>query len=693
MEKLISELLKWVKPLLPDWAQTLPLPIWITGAVLVGLAVFFLGRFLIPGFMHLRRLRDIQNRINRFATKDYIVEFKHVFEKDKRLAALWKEYQDSLHRQYEVRDGQRVLKAVRATVSAEMFFNSQSVIDRRLGTEFFKHLPGIFTGIGIIGTFFGIIPGLEGFSENGLGTFSDQQAASTVDAATQTTKLLGALRPLMDAVWHAFSVSAVAITIAMVVTLIEKWLVTALYKRTEQIALAIDTHFQTGAGEEYMVRLVQASEDSASQSKILKDALVKELGGLLRELTDRQIEAGRTQQAALGQVITQGIQQSLKEPLENIASTVKLASGDQSATTARLLQDVMASFSQRLNDLFGGQITGINELNQQTSRVMQDAVGTLQALVANIEASSQRSADAMAQRMAEAVEKLESRQAAMAAQSAAFVDQMRQLLASSQSETNQKLQASLEAMGTQVAQLLANLSETQRQTFEAGHQREQAMMDRTGVAVGVMSEAVDAVVKELGAATKQMTQSVDRLSQTTGKSVDQMLTGAELLATASRDFAAAGDRVAGVMGQVANVSSKLSETSGALISGSATLQQLLGDYRSQRDAVQQLVNELRATVETARKEASLTGDVLARIEASAARLADAQRQADDYLDGVSQVLGEAHTAFATEVTRTLERANTEFHAKLASAVQMLSATVGELDTTLTTMGSLIPTER
>ncbi|MGB7421313.1 MAG: tellurium resistance protein TerC [Comamonas sp.] len=687
-----------MKTLLSDWALTLPASIRITGAILVVLFVVFLVWFLLPGVLHWFRLRAIQNRIQRFVTKDYIVEFKHVFEKDKRLAALWKEYQDSLHRQYEVRDGQRVLKAVRATVSAEMFFNPQSVVDRRLGTEFFKHLPGIFTGIGIIGTFLGIIPGLQEFSDKFPKTPVDTSSqvadvAEQTKATEQTKDLFDGLQPLMVAVWHAFVVSAAAIIMAMVVTFIEKLLVAALYKRTEQIALAIDTHFQTGAGEEYMARLVQASEDSASQSKILKDALVKELGGLLRELTDRQIEAGKNQQAALGQVITQGIQQSLKEPLENIASTVKLASGDQSATTARLLQDVMASFSQRLNDLFAGQITGINELNQQTSKAMQEAVGTLQALVANIEASGQRSADAMAQRMAEAVEKLESRQAAMAAQSAAFVDQMRQLLASSQSETNQKLQASLEAMGTQVTGLLANLSETQRQTFEAGHQREQAMMDRTGVAVGAMSEAVDAVVKELGAATKQMTQSVDRLSQTTGKSVDQMLTGAELLANASRDFAAAGDRVTGVMSQVANVSSKLSETSGALISGSATLQQLLGDYRSQRDAVQQLVNELRTTVEAARKEASLTGDVLARIEASAARLADAQRQADAYLDGVSQVLGEAHTAFATEVTRTLDRANTEFHAKLASAVQMLSATVGELETTLTTMGSLIPTER
>jgi hypothetical protein len=41
-----------------------------------------------------------------------------------------------------------------------------------------------------------------------------------------------------------------------------------------------------------------------------------------------------------------------------------------------MLQDVMASFSQRLNDLFGGQISGLNELNQQTARSIQEAVGT-----------------------------------------------------------------------------------------------------------------------------------------------------------------------------------------------------------------------------------------------------------------------------------------------------------------------------
>jgi len=664
-----------------------PTPVLVTSAVLAALVIVFIGVFLVPAASHWFRLRNVQKRIAKFETTNYPSQFKAVFASDRRLAHLWKEYDESLHRQREEREGQMVVQAVRATVPAELYFNHQVVVDSRLRTEFFKHVPGIFTGIGIIGTFSGLIEGLRAFqvSEN----------AATVRSS---------LESLMHSVGEAFLVSASAIAAAMVVTFVEKLLLASLYRRTEEIAHAIDACFEAGAGEEYLSRLVKASEESASQSKILKDALVKELGELLRELTGAQIAAGREQQTlaaeaarqnnvALGNAIAESIQQGLKGPLEEIAATVKSASGDQSESAVRMLQDVMASFSQRLNDLFGGQISGLNELNQQTARSIQEAVGTLHTLVANIEASSQRSTDTMAQRMAEAIEKMESRQEAINAQSAAFVEQIRELVATSQSETSQKLQTTLETLGTQVSEMLATLSGAQKEVFENNRARESAMAERATGAVATMSESVDSVVRELGAATTQMAQSVAALTQATTSSVDRMNAGAEVLGTASRNFAAAGERVSGVMGQAASVSAKLAETSGSLTSGAGAIQELLRDYRAHRDAISQLVTELRATVDAARKEATLTGDILSRIESSASRLGAAQVQADEYLAGVSRVLGEAHTSFATEVKRTLDKANTEFHTKLTSAVGLLSSAVGELELTLASMGTLAPVRK
>ena len=652
----------------------------VVGSCLVILVIAFILVFLIPGIFHWFRLQRMQRRMAKFASQNYAFEFKKVFESDKRLTHLWKEYQDSLHFQHEDRDGQSVVTAVRATLPAEIFFNSQFVVDSRLRSEFFKHLPGIFTGIGIIGTFSGLIEGLRQFqvSEN----------AATVRSSLET---------LMHLFGEAFLISAADITAAMVVTLLEKLLLASLYRRTEEIAHEIDARFDSGAGEEYLSRLVKSSEDSASQSKILKDALVKDLGELLRELTSAQIASSKEQQAilidrltdasrqdseALGTTIAESIQESLRGPLQEIAETVKSASGDQSATAARMLQDVMTSFSQRLSDLFGGQISGLSDLNQQTARSIQDAVGTLKALVENIEDSSRRSTDTMAERMAQAIEKMEARQDAMNAQSAAFVEQLRQTAVTSQSETSLKLQATLETLGAQVTSMLETLSESQTQVFESNRLRENAMAERAQNAVEGMSESVEGAINEMRAASTRMAQSVETLTQVTSTSIARMEAGAELLATSSKNFAAAGERVTGVMAHAADVSAKLSDSSSALNAGASAIQELLRDYRAQREAVASLLIELRTTVDIARKEATLTSDILNRIEGSASRLATAQKQADEYLDGVNRVLGTAHEAFATEVTRTLDKANIEFHTKLSMAVSMLSVSIGELELTL-----------
>lgn len=666
--------------------------LWVTGGLLALLVLGFILLFLAPGVIHWLRLRRILANVLAFKAGTQPSEFKKLFSEDERLAHLWGEYQDSLHSQREEYDGQMQIVAVRSTIPAEACFNSQYVVDSRLRTEFFKHLPGIFTGLGIIGTFTGLIEGLRRFKVS--------EDAGIVRVS---------LESLMHAVGQAFLISAAAITAAMAVTFIEKFVLAALYRSTEEIAHAIDAQFDAGAGEEYLSRIVKASEESASQSKILKDALVKELGGILRELTasqlangeklnlqlvqriedatDKQVAAAREDNKALGEVIAGSIEKSLKGPLEDIASTVKTATGDQSASAVQMLNDVMVSFSQRLNDLFGGQITGINELNKQTAQSMQDAVKSLNTLVGKLEENGKRTTDDMAAQMAASMTAMEERQSNINTQTQAFVDQISKLVESSQAETQQKLQATLETIGGQMTAILGTLGESQTQIFESNRVREAAMADRATGMVSEMSNSVEAAVKEMSAASQAMAQSVSTLSTATSSSVDKMNIGADRLSTAAIDFASAGDRVTGVMGQAATVSAKLAEVSGSLTSSSGAVQEALSDYRVQRDAVSELLTNVRATIELARKEASLTADVLQRIEASTAKLSDAHKSADDYLDGVNQVLASSSEAFRESVVSTLSKVNHDFHTKLSSAVGLLSTAVQELEVTL---GSLAP---
>ncbi|MCW2486529.1 anti-phage defense ZorAB system ZorA [Candidatus Symbiopectobacterium sp. NZEC127] len=636
--------------------------------------------FFLRGVWYWVHLGSVLKKLRTVNAKASLDTIQDIFP-SKRLRHLWKQYRETLHAQHEDQDGQRHVSAIRSTIPAETFFNNQCVVDSYLGVEFFKHLPGIFTGLGIIGTFGGIIEGLGQF-----------QVSEDAVAVRQS------LESLMHSVGHAFLISGCAIALAMIFTILEKFLVASLYRKTEDISNTIDSHFEAGAGEEYLSRLVDASEASASQAKILKDALVSDLKNVLRELTQSQIEAGkalhdqqlmaaRESNQSLGGVISTSIEKSLKAPLDEIAASVKSASGDQSKAAIDMLNDVMVHFSQRLNDLFGGQINGINELNKQTAQSMQDAVTSLNILLGKLEDSGKRATDEMAAKMASSIQAMEERQASINAQTQEFVDQIRRLVESSQSQTQQKLQGTLETIGQQMTTILRTLGESQAQVFAENRAREQAVSDRASSAVSQMSGSVEAAIQEISAATQAMTQSVAALSSATASSVDKMNAGAERLGTAASSFATAGERVTEVITQATTISDKLTEASGSLSAGSISLQEALRDYRAQREALAGLMKEVREMVDLARKEASITADALQRIEISTTKLGTAQKAADEYLDGVNQVLEQSSVSFREAVLSTLSKVNYDFHEKLGSAVGLLSTAVQELESSLGTIAA------
>ena len=144
--------------------RSLPLPLIVTSSWLVIIATAFGSWFLVPAvrlWLILRAaLLELRNRKEADQS-----ELLHIFSRDARLKHLWSEFSETLHRQAEFRDGMAVTTATRSTQPAETYFNSQFVVDGRIRTEFFKHVPGIFTGIGIIGTFSGLIGGLREFQK------------------------------------------------------------------------------------------------------------------------------------------------------------------------------------------------------------------------------------------------------------------------------------------------------------------------------------------------------------------------------------------------------------------------------------------------------------------------------------------------------------------------------------------------
>ena len=661
-------------------------------------SVIFVIRAACSVFL-LKRLSTSLNAIN--GRKEQALEL--AFSINSTFSHLWKEYRDTLHEQQEfLPNGRLQATILRSTVPASMIFTNDVIVDTPLATEFFKHLPGIFTGVGIIGTFWELIEGLPAFQ------ISDNP-----------TVVRASLEELMHHVSSAFIVSAMAILLAMVTTFVERSLVTVLYGKVEEITARLDSFFRSGASEEYLARLTKASEETSAQSQLLKDALVEDLERILTTLAERQIEAQRVGTGALGQHLAEGIKDGLQKPLEDLAAGVRLNAEGNSEAVTQLLTDVLAGFSQKLQELFGGQISGINELQQKTIEALESAVGKLNQMASTIESTGAQTSEAMTDRLAAALTDMESHQKLMNERMAGFVEQLRGLVSQSQTETNQKLQAiladigeavraqisalkeqgdraaasharretqisertqeTLRLFGSRVDEILGSMKTQADKAAVSQIEREQQMTTLTTDTVAKLSSAAEALMGEVRAIAGEVRAAINAMREVTTEAVSKMNSGAETLYLAAAEFTTAGQTMSETLQQATGLTNWLQQAAGSVATASAALRGVVADHASARESLASMLGDLRGTVENAKKEANLTADILARIDSAAEKLGQAQTDADEYLDGISRILTQTHEQYATALNQTLNSANKSFYENLSTATKLLREAVMELE--------------
>lgn len=614
----------------------------VLATLLFGFVAFFLTPAIKVGFQ-LRRVIKALSRTERTEDLGPAFEPNHV------LRHLWLEFRDTLHEEKAPNSttGLAEVVAVRATVPAEMFFTEETIVDTPLRTEFFKHLPGIFTGIGIIGTFAGLLQGLSKF-----------RVAEDPAAARQ------GLEVLLGAVSQAFLVSASAIALAMIVTFIEKLTLVRLYKKVQLLTQSLDERFRSGVGEEYLARLVGATEESASQSRILKDALVGDLKNILTEISDKQIAAISASNNKLGSDISESVAGQLRGPLERLASITEGVRGDQASAVQQLMADLLARFTDRLEGLLGSQVSGIQQMQQQAIASLQEAVNQLRHMSATVEGAGQRASQALMEKLEHSLDKLDQRQLVMNEEMRKFVQEIRTVVGQTNADNQQQLRSLLSDLARQTGALVGDLSQKSQSAVAA---------------IGGQVEGLSAQVAE---AVSQMAVVVTKMESATSDSIARMNSGAETLALAADDFARAGSGVSTVMAKAESIATQLTQSADSLAIASNTVEILLKDYKSVRDSLGQMLSVLQSTVEAARREASITADVLHRLELSAGKLASAQQAADEYLQQINNVLATSHDSFAQQITRTLNVGNREFLNGVSGATKMLKESIIELEEAL-----------
>ncbi|MEJ5999923.1 anti-phage ZorAB system protein ZorA [Paucibacter soli] len=638
---------------------------WGVGGLLVLAALFFLFQFLVPAWRVRKQLAVASARLAALKAAGPVLDLDRVEREVMSQSALlhcWSEFRDTLHAQKQANAmGMMEVVRWRQTALANVYFTEQTLVDAPLRTEFYKHLPGILTGLGIIGTFTGLILGLSGF-----------------DVSDDAGKVRAGLKSLLDSVGGAFMVSGAAICLAMLVTTIEKLMINGRYTQVERLCGLIDSLFDAGAGEEYLQRLVEASETSATQAMQMKESLVTDLKQVLSELTQQQIATMNANSMQLGTAITTSISEGLKEPLARISDAVQSVSGNQGDAVNKLLTDVLSGFMGQMEGMFGQQMRGVNDMLAQTANTIAQAAQRFDALAGQIQQAGTGAVDEMARRMDENLQQMQARQTEANEQMRAFIEQLKSNVAQGQAESAELTLGMMRELGDSTSALLKGLQQQSHAAQEEHAQQQASLAQRTGELLNAQVDAVDDLADVVESAATAMREAISSLKTSTHNNIERMGSGAEKLYLASNSL---GDRLndmKAASGDMSKSLGSLNAATGTLSQALGATQQALGEHKAVRDALASMVRDLRETIETAKREGSMTAQLVSKLQQASQTLGVAATEADAYLGSVSEVLGQAHAEFAKHMETTLREGNRSFHQELAQATGYLKDAIRDL---------------
>jgi len=329
--------------------------------------LLYILKYQIPAIQLQYRTKKINKALKNYATQPAGSVQPDVLDPvfaNKPFDHAWREFKNSLH---EMQSEDVNTKSIRSTLTADFYFSKEAIVDSYINAEFFKHLPGILTGTGIIGTFTGLIWGLHQFN---------------------TTNAVETLSLLLSEVSSAFVGSGIAIFIAIAITFFEKNTINNCYKLLEETSNALDKLYKAGVGEDYLARLVKATEATAHNSINLKDVLIENLELMMEKQS---------------KIIGQSIAESLTGPIDKLMLIVNKASGDQSDVIKNLVDSLMNTFITKIDEAFGTQIDAVNQAIFRSTTIMESVENSMRHLIDEISLAGQSAVKSMSEQMLEAV--------------------------------------------------------------------------------------------------------------------------------------------------------------------------------------------------------------------------------------------------------------------------------------------------
>ena len=685
------------------------LPWWWgeTDKIMDGFISVILSTFIILSIILMRktfrrasRIDSLSKEVDKYkrpAQPSFKHNLKISFERNN-LAEAWQEFEDSLI-EHPREDSEVVYK----TDDSSLFFGEDRLLDQQLNLRFWNSVPALLVGLGILGTFVGLVWGLRPFAG--------------IDF-TEIEEIGDAIKTLLSGVSTAFVTSVWGMSVSLVFNLFEKRRMGRISQAITNLQRALDKLFTLTTQEAILFRqedelaqqtaaLKSFSTDLANEIKSAmtqgREEIIQELHNAPEAFSSAMAEQLLPSLDNLNTAVeelrgqreessTDAIQRLVEEFRESLSGSTT-AQLEGLAETVRSASESLTTLPEQLTSMMAGVQEQINQSRQLLSATSEEQTGQLQGLMDGMLNAFQRAVDLQQSSLSEATnqsiqalqstitqlqESITSTASQNATESEAMTTRMRELLESSANQTGEQLNrrmADIEAVSNQSIQTLeAAITELQQALTSTLDTQQQAIGNITSQTSAAFTEStdrmrqlVDQSAGRLESILKAGEQSVSALLNQQG---DQIRAINAQIANSQETLARGRDMLEQMNTTVTSVSQMIETTqtlSSQLMLGANRLE-TAGQQLTQASQAfnQENKNYLAANRETIRQLNGMLNDTL--------------EQFPEIRDELKDIFAEIQKGLSEYAETTRESINdylTRLATQLASAVQSLDASIQE----------------
>lgn len=281
------------------------------------------------------------------------------------LAEIWHEFNESLVISYPDSDDQEDRKEYRNTLDANHFFKTEAVCEHLV---FFEAVPGILTGAAILGTFAGIIFGIQS-----SGLAEAIQYASTPNGSEAFGAAIG---KFLVSLGDAFAASFWGLFLALLFTCIERLYVARLENVLSQFNHRVNHIFPRQTSEQLLIDLAASN-----------DRQVVSLEELVREIP-KQIVKSLVEGGVNHVEIDAGIQKGIQAGFQGLLDRLRQINDfhDKYYSSVKGVVEQLSAVSKSIADFGEAQETITKNSDTAASRMDLAGENFQQAATATVKA-------------------------------------------------------------------------------------------------------------------------------------------------------------------------------------------------------------------------------------------------------------------------------------------------------------------